>query len=156
MKIIKKNTRNIKIGNIIIWWNNKIAIQSMTNTKTHDIEATVKQIKRLEEAGCEIVRVAVLDENDAKSISEIKKQISIPLVADIHFDYKLAIISIDAWIDKLRINPGNIWNLENVKILIEKCKKNKIPIRIWVNLGSLDKDIEKKILKNSNCSFRKC
>lgn len=138
----RAKTREIKIGNVLIGSNNKIAIQSMTNTRTKDIENTVKQIHELEKVGCEIIRVAVLDMEDAQAIAEIKKQIDIPLVADIHFDYRLALASIDAGIDKLRINPGNIGSIDRVQAVVNKCKEKKIPIRIGVNAGSLEKDLK--------------
>ncbi len=140
----RKQTKEIRIGNVIIGKDYPIAIQSMTNTKTKDLDATVKQILRLQEVGCEIVRVAVLDEEDAKAIGDIKKQISIPLVADIHFDYRLALIAIESGIDKLRINPGNIGSLDRIKMVVEKCREKQIPIRIGVNSGSLEKDLLKK------------
>ena len=113
----------------------------MGNTKTKDVDETVKQILDLEKAGCEIIRVACLDMEDAKAIKEIKKQIHIPIVADIHFDYKIALEAIKAGVDKVRINPGNIGTKENVKAVVDKCKENKIPIRIGVNAGSLEKDL---------------
>ena len=138
---MRKQTSIIQVGNVLIGGNNKIAIQSMTNTKTKDIEATVKQIKQLEKAGCEVIRVAVLDQEDALSIKEIKSKISIPIVADIHFDYRLALLAIESGVDKLRINPGNIGSLDRIKMVVEKCKEKKIPIRIGVNAGSLEKDI---------------
>lgn len=137
-----KKTKEIKVGNIIIGGGNKIIIQSMTNTKTKNILDTVKQINNLEKSGCELVRVAVLDETDAYALKEIKKQINIPLVADIHFDYKLALIAIDMGIDKLRINPGNIGSIDKIKMVVEKCKEKNIPIRIGVNSGSLEKEIK--------------
>ncbi len=137
-------TKEVKIGDIRIGKNNPIAVQSMTNTDTKDIEATVKQIHELEEAGCDIVRVAVPDEKAAYSLEKIKKKIKIPLVADIHFDYRLAIISAK-FADKIRINPGNIGDKEKIKKVIEAAKKRKIPIRVGVNLGSLEKDIRKKL-----------
>jgi len=137
----RNKTKVIRVGNVEIGGNNRISIQSMTNTKTKDVEATVEQIKQLEKAGCEIIRVAVFDQEDAYAIKEIKKQISIPIVADIHFDYRLALISIDSGIDKLRINPGNIGSIERIKMVVDKCKEKNIPIRIGVNAGSLEKDI---------------
>ena len=137
-----KKTNTVKVGNLFIGGGNKIVIQSMTNTKTKNIIETVNQIKKLEKSGCELVRVAVLDESDAYSLKEIKQQINIPLVADIHFDYRLALISLDMGIDKLRINPGNIGSIEKIKMVVEKCKEKKIPIRIGVNSGSLEKDIK--------------
>lgn len=131
----------VKIGNVYIGGNNKIAIQSMTNTKTKNIKATVNQILALENLGCDIIRVAVLDMEDALAIKEIVKQIHIPLVADIHFDYKLAIAAIEAGASKIRINPGNIGSNENVKMVVDKAKMYHIPIRIGINSGSLEKDI---------------
>ena len=116
----------------------------MTNTPTKDVEKTVKQILRLEEVGCEVVRVACLDLDDAKAVKEIKKQIHIPIVADIHFDYKIAIEAINSGIDKIRINPGNIGSEDKVKAVVDKCKEKNIPIRIGVNGGSLPKDILEK------------
>lgn len=132
-------TRPVKVGNITIGGNNHIAIQSMTNTKTKDVEATVAQIKRLIEAGCEIIRVAVLDMEDAKSLAKIKAQISIPLVADIHFDPQLAIEALKQGVDKIRLNPGNISNKEKIKEIVLLCKERNVPIRIGVNSGSLPK-----------------
>lgn len=141
---MRKLTRVVKIGNLAIGGNNKIAIQSMTNTKTKDIESTLKQIKELQQAGCDIIRLAVLDEEDANALYEIRKNTNANLVADIHFDYKLALIAIDAGIDKLRINPGNIGSVEGIKQIVSKCKEKNIPIRIGVNSGSINKDIEAK------------
>ncbi len=140
----RNQTLPIKVGNKIIGGQNKVIIQSMCNTKTKDIASTVKQILELEELGCEIIRVAILDEEDANAIKSIKEQIHIPLVADIHFDYRLALICIDNGIDKIRINPGNIGNEENVKKVVEACKKKNIPIRIGVNGGSLEKELLEK------------
>src|SRR5690554_831553 len=137
----RKETRVVRIGNVLIGGNEKIAIQSMTNTKTKDVDATVNQIHELEKCGCEIIRVAVLDEADARAIKEIKAKISIPLVADIHFDYRLALIAIESGVDKLRINPGNIGDIERVKAVVNACKEKNIPIRIGVNAGSLEKDL---------------
>lgn len=135
------NTRKIKIGSISIGGSENVIIQSMTNTNTADVAATVKQIKALEEAGCEMVRVTVNTQEAARAIGEIKKQINIPLVADIHFDYRLALLAIENGIDKLRINPGNIGDDERVKEVVEKAKENRVPIRIGVNAGSLEKNI---------------
>ena len=140
----RENTRKIMVGNIQIGGQNKVVIQSMCNTKTKDIEATVKQILDLEKAGCEIIRVACLDIEDAKAIKEIKKQIHIPIVADIHFDYKIALEAIEAGVDKVRINPGNIGSEDRVKAVVDKCKEKKIPIRIGVNGGSLEKELLEK------------
>lgn len=140
----RENTRKIMVGNVQIGGQNKVVIQSMCNTKTKDVEATVKQILELEKAGCEIIRVACLDIEDAKAIKEIKKMIHIPIVADIHFDYKIALQAIESGVDKVRINPGNIGSEERVKLVVDKCKEKSIPIRIGVNAGSLEKDLLKK------------
>lgn len=142
--INRKKTRVVKIGNVLVGGNNPVAIQSMCNTKTSDAEATVKQILALEKEGCEIIRVAVPDMAAAEAISEIKKQIHIPLVADIHFDYRLALKAIEKGVDKLRINPGNIGGEDRVKAVVEAAKAKNIPIRIGVNSGSLEKDILEK------------
>ncbi len=140
---MKRNeTRQVKIGKLLLGNNDKVYIQSMTNTKTKDISSTISQIKELEKYGCEIVRVAVLDMIDAKAIKEIKKNINIPLVCDIHFDYKLAIECIKNGCDKIRLNPGNISNIEHVKEVVLLCKEKSIPIRIGVNSGSLPKDLD--------------
>ena len=121
-----------------------ISVQSMCNTKTENIEATVKQIKELEAVGCEIIRVAVPDENSAQALSEIKKRIKIPLVADIHFDYKLALMAVENGVDALRINPGNIGSDQRVKEVALACKNNNIPIRVGSNSGSIEKELLKK------------
>lgn len=139
-----RKTREIKIGNLYIGGENPIIIQSMTNTPTEDVEKTVAQIKELEKAGCELVRVTVNTEKAAEAIKEIKKQINIPLVADIHFDYKLALKAMENGIDKLRINPGNIGDDEKVRLVVEKAKELNIPIRIGVNSGSVEKKILEK------------
>ena len=144
------NTRPFFVRDIQIGGQNKVVIQSMCNTKTKDVEATVKQILKLEKVGCEIIRVACLDIEDAKAIKEIKKQIHIPIVADIHFDYKIALEAIKSGVDKIRINPGNIGDEEKTKAVVEACKINKIPIRIGVNGGSLEKDLLEKY--GSPCS----
>lgn len=137
----RTQTRKIMVGNVAIGGQNKVVIQSMCNTKTKDIEATVKQILELEKVGCEIIRVACLDKEDAKAIHLIKQQIHIPIVADIHFDYSIALEAIEAGVDKIRINPGNIGSEEKVKAVVDACKKKKIPIRIGVNAGSLEKEL---------------
>lgn len=137
----RDNTKVIKIGNKAIGGNNPILIQSMTNTRTDDVEKTVEQIKKLQAAGCEIIRCAVPDMNAANAIKEIKKSIDIPLVADIHFDYRLAIAAIENGADKIRINPGNIGDINKVKAVVDKAKEYNIPIRVGVNSGSLEKDI---------------
>ncbi|ADD02458.1 1-hydroxy-2-methyl-2-(E)-butenyl 4-diphosphate synthase [Thermoanaerobacter italicus Ab9] len=138
---MRKITREVKIGNKKIGGNNPILVQSMTNTDTHDIEKTIEQIRRLEAEGCDIIRVAVPDMEAAEAIKEIKKNINIPLVADIHFDYRLAIKSIENGADKIRINPGNIGREENIKKVVEIAKERGVPIRIGVNSGSLEKEI---------------
>jgi (E)-4-hydroxy-3-methylbut-2-enyl-diphosphate synthase len=139
--IHRTKTRPIQIGNIQIGGNDQVVIQSMATTKTHDVEATVNEINRLAEAGCQIVRVAVPDMRAAEAIPEIKKRITIPLVADIHFDYKLALKAIEGGIDKIRINPGNIGRREKVEAVVKAAKERGIPIRIGVNAGSLEKRI---------------
>lgn len=144
MNMKRSETRSFKVGNLTLGGNNHVIIQSMTNTKTKNVEATVKQILELEKTGCQIVRMAVFDKEDAYAIKEIKKQVHVPLVADIHFDYKLALISIESGIDKIRINPGNIGDIEKTKAVVKACKEKHIPIRIGVNSGSLEKDILKK------------
>lgn len=131
-------TKAIKVGSIWIGGDNPIVIQSMTNTKTKDIEKTINQINELVTAGAQIVRLAIVDEEDALAIKAIKAKVDIPLVADIHFDYRLALTSIEAGIDKLRLNPGNIRNLEHIKQIVNLCKEKHIPIRIGINGGSLD------------------
>ncbi len=142
--MLREETRSVQVGNLTIGGNNHVVIQSMCNTKTKNVEATINQINALQQAGCELVRVAVFDKEDAYAIKEIKKGIHIPLVADIHFDYKLALIAIESGIDKVRINPGNIGSIEKVKAVVDACKKKHIPIRIGVNGGSLEKDILEK------------
>ncbi len=133
-------TKVINIGGVVIGGGNPIAIQSMTNTDTRDVEATVNQIKQLEEAGCEIVRVAVPDMEAAEAIKSIKNKINLPLVADIHFDYRLALKALSNGIDKLRINPGNIGDEQRIKEVVTLARQRKVPIRIGVNSGSLEKE----------------
>ena len=140
----RQKTRVVKVGNRLLGGDNPILIQSMCNTKTKDVLATVKQINELEKLGCDIIRVAVLDKEDAYSISKIKSQINIPLVADIHFDPELALIAIKEGVDKIRLNPGNISDKEKIKEIVLECKKRNIPIRIGVNSGSLPKDLALK------------
>lgn len=142
--INRRKTKKLNIGGVFLGGDAPIRIQSMCNTDTHDVKATVAQINGLEKLGCELVRVAVPDMAAAKAIGEIKKKINIPLVADIHFDYRLALECIKQEIDKLRINPGNIGSEEKIKAVVKAAKKQKIPIRIGVNSGSLEKDILKK------------
>ena len=141
---IRANCKAVMVGNLQIGGNDKIVIQSMCNIKTSNVEEVVQQILRLEEIGCEIIRVSVLDTDDANAISKIKERIHIRLVADIHFDYKLALLALQNGVDKIRINPGNIGKEENIKKVIDVCKDKKVPIRIGVNSGSLEKDIKEK------------
>ncbi|MFA9375401.1 MAG: flavodoxin-dependent (E)-4-hydroxy-3-methylbut-2-enyl-diphosphate synthase [Lachnotalea sp.] len=142
--MFRDDTKVIRIGNKLIGGGNPILIQSMTNTRTDDVEATLKQIKALTLAGCDIIRCAVPDMKAAEAIKEIKKQITIPLVADIHFDYKLAIAAMENGADKIRINPGNIGSIEKVKAVVDKAKEKNIPIRVGVNSGSLEKELLEK------------
>jgi len=144
MTTLREKTKAIKVGNAWVGGNHPITIQSMCNTKTEDVEATVAQILALERAGCEIIRVAVPTFEAAEAIREIKKQIHIPIVADIHFDYRLAIAAIEAGADKIRINPGNIGSEDRVKAVVDKAKEYNIPIRVGVNSGSLEKHILEK------------
>ena len=140
----RNETKVISIGNVKIGGGSPVAIQSMTNTKTEDVEATVKQILALEKAGCEIIRCAVPTMEAAEALREIKKQIHIPLVADIHFDYRLAIAAIENGADKIRINPGNIGSEDRVRAVVEKAKEYNVPIRVGVNSGSLEKELVEK------------
>ena len=137
-------TKEVSVGNVKIGGENPVAIQSMTNTPTEDVDATVEQILRLEAAGCEIIRCAVPTMEAAEALREIKKRIHIPLVADIHFDYRLAIASIENGADKIRINPGNIGSADRVKAVVDKAKEYQIPIRVGVNSGSLEKPFLEK------------
>ena len=139
---LRNQTKKIRVGNLFIGGDAPITIQSMTNTKTKDVDSTVNQILELEKLGCDIIRVAVLDKEDAYAIGKIKSQINIPLVADIHFDPELAIISILQGVDKIRLNPGNITNKDKIKEIVDLCKEKNIPIRIGVNAGSLPKGYE--------------
>lgn len=141
---LREHTRPVKVGDLTIGGNSQVIIQSMTTTKTADVEATVREILRLEEVGCQIVRVTVNNHEAAEAIKLIKKQIHIPLVADIHFDYRLALESIANGIDKVRINPGNIGKRDRVEEVVKACKERGIPIRIGVNAGSLEKHILEK------------
>ena len=142
--ITREQTKKIKIGSRVIGGGNPVAIQSMTNTRTEDVAATVGQILALEKAGCEIIRCAVPTMEAAESLAEIKKQIHIPLVADIHFDYRLAIAAIEHGADKIRINPGNIGDETKVRAVVEKAKAYHVPIRVGVNSGSLEKRLVEK------------
>lgn len=137
-------TREISIGDVTIGGGNPVAVQSMTNTKTEDSGATVAQIHRLEQAGCDIVRVAVPTMEAAEAIAQIKRQVSVPVVADIHFDYRLAIAAVKHGADKIRINPGNIGSRERIQAVVDKCRERDIPIRVGVNSGSLEKHLLEK------------
>ncbi|MCL2592809.1 MAG: flavodoxin-dependent (E)-4-hydroxy-3-methylbut-2-enyl-diphosphate synthase [Defluviitaleaceae bacterium] len=142
--IKRKKTKLVNIGDVKVGGFSDISIQSMTNTDTRDVKKTVAQIKALEDAGCEIIRVAIPDLEAAEALKEIKKQIKIPLAADIHFDYRLALKSIENGVDKLRLNPGNIGDKERIRQVVEKAKERSIPIRIGVNSGSIEKHILEK------------
>ncbi len=146
MDTLKKShkTRTIYIGNVPVGGGHPVAVQSMTNTDTRDVAATVEQIKRLEDVGCEIIRVAVLNMDAARAISDINEAISIPLIADIHFDWRLAVAAMEAGAKGIRINPGNIGSNEKLRKLVKKAKEFRVPIRVGVNSGSLEKDIRKK------------
>lgn len=137
----RTETRQIKLGNITIGGSDKVLIQSMCNIKTENVEAVAKQINECAKLGADLMRVSIMDEKDAMAVKEIKKLISIPLVVDIHFDYRLALIAMENGADKVRINPGNIGDIENVKKVVDMAKEKHIPIRIGVNSGSLDKTI---------------
>lgn len=142
--MFRDHTKVIKIGNQVIGGGNPVLIQSMTNTKTENVEATIEQILRLEKAGCEIIRSTVPTLEAAKALGEIKKAIHIPMVADIHFDYKMAIAAIENGADKIRINPGNIGSIDRVKAVVDAAKAYQVPIRVGVNSGSLEKEIIEK------------
>lgn len=142
--MFRDRTREIQIGGVAIGAGNPVAIQSMTNTKTEDVEATVAQISSLEKAGCEIVRCAVPTMEAAEALGKIKERIHIPLVADIHFDYKLAIAAVENGADKIRINPGNIGNRERIQAVVDCCRERGVPIRVGVNSGSLEKELIEK------------
>lgn len=140
----RKQTKTVQIGNRVIGGNNPVLIQSMTNTKTEDIQSTVTQINRLAAAGCDIIRCTVPDMQAAAALTEIKKQVQIPVIADIHFDYRLAIAAIEHGADKIRINPGNIGSKERVQAVADAAKERGIPIRVGVNSGSLEKELLEK------------
>ena len=142
--MFRNNTKVVQIGNRKIGGGNPILIQSMTNTPTQDVEATVRQILALEKAGCEIIRCTVPDMDAARALVEIKKQIHIPLVADIHFDYKMAIAAMECGADKIRINPGNIGSIDRIKAVVDIARERNIPIRVGVNSGSLEKNLVEK------------
>lgn len=141
MSYNRRVSREVSVGNVKIGGNNPISVQSMTTTDTRDAESTIAQIKRLEAVGCDIVRVAVPDMEAAKNIGKIKAGVNIPVIADIHFDHRLALEAIEQGVDGVRINPGNIGSIEKVKAVVEKCKERNLKIRIGVNGGSLEKEL---------------
>jgi len=143
-RIKRRRSRQIHVGSIVIGGNAPVSVQTMTKTDTRDVRATVAQIREVQALGCDIVRLAVPDEAAAKALGKIRKQVTIPLIADIHFDHKLALIALEAGIDGLRINPGNIGGVAKVKEVVAAARERKVPIRIGVNSGSLEKDIAKK------------
>jgi (E)-4-hydroxy-3-methylbut-2-enyl-diphosphate synthase len=145
----REKTKRIKVGNLYIGGENTVIIQSMTNTRTKDVLSTVNQIHELENAGCQLVRVAVLNMEDALALKSIKAQINIPLVADIHFDYRLALEALEAGVDKIRINPGNIGDEDKIKKVVDACNAKNIPIRIGINSGSIEKHILEEFKKPS-------
>ena len=142
--IKRRKTREVKVGNLIVGGEHAVTVQSMTTTKTHDIKATLKEVERLEEAGCQIIRITVPDQPAADALYEIKKKMNVPLVADIHFNYRMALEAVDAGADKIRINPGNIGGKNKVKEVLDKVSSAGLPIRIGVNAGSLEKDLIEK------------
>lgn len=147
--MLRNDTKKIKVGNIFIGGSNNVLIQSMCNIKTSKYKEVIAQINACEKLGADLMRVSVLDKEDAIAIKKIKEAINIPLIADIHFDYKLALLSIDNGVDAIRINPGNIGSIENVKKVVDKCKEKHVPIRIGVNSGSIDKSINDSVDKVS-------
>lgn len=142
--IERRETRQVMVGDVPVGGGAPISVQSMTTTKTDDVDATLKEIERLEEAGCQIIRVTVPDEASAKALPEYKKRMNAPLVADIHFNYRMALLAVDGGADKIRINPGNIGSRERVEAVLKKVKDAGLPIRIGVNAGSLEKDLIEK------------
>jgi len=142
--ITRRKTRQVKVGDLLVGGDAAISVQSMTTTKTHDLRAILKEVDRLEEAGCQIIRITVPDQKAADALYKIKKHMTVPLVADIHFNYRMALEAVDAGADKIRINPGNIGGKKRVKEVLEKVKGANLPIRIGVNAGSLEKDLIEK------------
>src|SRR5580704_16083552 len=140
----RHQTREVRVGDVVVGGSNPIWVQSMTTTDTHDVEATVREIHHMEEAGCELVRVTVPKTEDASVLSQIKKQIKLPLICDIHFDFKMALAALDHPIDKIRINPGNIGGMERFRQVLRKCKDRGISMRIGVNAGSLEREFAMK------------
>nr|MCU0240480.1 flavodoxin-dependent (E)-4-hydroxy-3-methylbut-2-enyl-diphosphate synthase [Pyrinomonadaceae bacterium] len=141
---MRRVSKAVKVGSVTIGGDAPVVVQSMTKTDTTDVDGTVKQIEEMVTAGCEIVRIAVPDNDAAHALKEIRKRVKIPLVADIHFHYKLALLALEAGIDKLRINPGNIGNINRVREVVRAAEAQKVPIRIGVNGGSLEKDLLQK------------
>ncbi|MBP5223968.1 MAG: flavodoxin-dependent (E)-4-hydroxy-3-methylbut-2-enyl-diphosphate synthase [Lachnospiraceae bacterium] len=137
----RERTKPVRIGNVVIGNGNPVAIQSMTNTRTEDVKATVEQILRLQDAGCEIIRCTAPTEEACRAIGAIKKEIAIPLVADIHFDYRMAILAVENGADKIRINPGNIGGPDRIRAVVDACRERQVPIRVGVNSGSLEKEL---------------
>ena len=144
LEIKRRKTRQVMVGDVPVGGDAPVSIQSMTTTKTWNLKETLKEIHALEEAGCQIIRVTVPDEASASALPKIKAEMSVPLVADIHFNYKMALLALEAGVDKIRINPGNIGKAENVKAVLDGCKERGVPIRIGVNAGSLEKEIIEK------------
>ena len=142
--IERKKTKEVRIGNVMVGGDHAVTVQSMTTTKTHDVTATLKEVERLEEAGCHLIRITVPDQPAADALKEIKKRMNVPLIADIHFNYRMALEAVDAGADKIRINPGNIGGKKKVKEVLDKVKGASLPIRIGVNAGSLEKDLIEK------------
>jgi len=142
--ITRRKTRQVKVGDLLVGGDAAISVQSMTTTKTHDLKATLKEVDRLEEAGCQIIRITVPDQKAADALYNIITHMTVPLVADIHFNYRMALEAVDAGADKIRINPGNIGGKKRVKEVLEKVKGANLPIRIGVNAGSLEKDLIEK------------
>src|SRR5436190_18026482 len=140
----RHKTREVRVGPLVVGGDHPIIVQSMTTPDTHDLEATVAQIHRLEEAGCELVRVTVPKPDDAAVLSEVKRRIKLPLICDIHFDYKMALAALDHPIDKIRINPGNIGGMDRFRQVLRKCKDRGVPMRIGVNAGSLEREFAMK------------
>jgi len=153
MLVKRRKTKEIRIGDVKLGGNNPIRVQSMCNTKTKDIDATIKQIHSLEETGCELIRIAVPDIESVKKIKKIKQQINIPLIADVHYDYKLALESLKQGVDKIRINPGNIPE-DELKLIVKEAKDADKPIRIGINIGSLPKNITQKLGFTSEAMFK--
>jgi len=143
-EIPRRKSRPVMVGKVQVGGNAPVSIQSMTNTHTYDVQETIDQIKRLEDAGCEIIRVTVESQQSLKVLDKIKAAMTVPLVADIHFAYQIALASIDAGADKIRINPGNIGGMERLAQVVEKCKKYNVAMRVGVNSGSLEKDLLEK------------